>query len=127
MKRESLNTSVPSPQLRSRSGMLTRTGGTYSQNGMMDYPRIPIAEWNLGRLPDSMEFQSWKINFRFCLRTADPQVTMLWIKEVETAKSFDELMTSRSMGRHDFHDFDMLDTMIASALKKLLNTHTHFR
>ena len=28
---------------------------------------------------------------------------------------------------HDFRDFDMLDAMIASALKRLLNTQIHFR
>ena len=77
-----------------------------------------------------MEFQSWKVNFRteLCQRTADPQITMHWIKEVEIAKSIDELMTSRSIvGRTDFPDFDLLDAMIASALKKLLNTQIHFR
>ena len=53
---------------------------------------------------------------------------MPWIKEVDIAKSIDELTTSRSiMGRTDFPDFDMLDAMIASALKKLLNTQIHFR
>ena len=53
---------------------------------------------------------------------------MHWIKEVEIAKSIDELMTSRSIvERTDFPDFDMLDAMIASALKKLLNTQIHFR
>ena len=70
---------------------------------------------------DSMEFQSWKINFRteFCLRKADPQITMLWIKE---------LVTSRSIaGQPNFPDFDMLETMIASALEKLLNTQSNFR
>ena len=52
---------------------------------------------------------------------------MHWIKEVETAKSIDDLLTSRSItGRTDFPDFDILDAMIASALKKLLNTHIHF-
>ena len=68
-----------------------------------------------------MEFQSWKVNFRteVCLRTADPQITMLWIKEVEIAKSIDELVQSRSItGQLNFPDFDMLDAMIASALKK---------
>ena len=65
--------------------MLNHTGGTYSHNGMMDYPRIFFTEWYLGEFPDSVEFQSWKINFRTeaCLRTADPQITMLWVKEVE--------------------------------------------
>ena len=54
---------------------------------MMDYPRIPVTEWNLGKMPDSTEFQSWMFKFRteVCMRTADPQVTMLWIKEVEVA------------------------------------------
>ena len=30
----------------------------------MDYPRILVAEWNLGIFPDTLEFQSWKGNFR---------------------------------------------------------------
>ena len=85
---------------------------------------------HLGKFPDSMEFQSWKVNFKteVCLKTADPHLTMQWIKEVERAKSIDELMTSRSIvGRPDFPDYDMLDAMIASALKKLLDKHVHFR
>ena len=79
-------------------------------------------------------FASWK-NFQLedqlqsgvCIRTADPQVTVLWIKEVEIAKSIDELVTSRSITRQpNFPDFDTIDAMIVSALKKLLNTQTHF-
>ena len=43
-------------------------------------------------------------------------------------KSIDELMTSRSIvGRTDFPDYDMLDAIIASALKNLLDRHVHFR
>ena len=50
---------------------------------------------------------------------------MLWIKEVEVS---DELVTSRSVtGQHKFPDSDMLDAMIASALKKLINTQSTFR
>ena len=130
MKRESLNTSVPSHHFQSRSGMLNHSGGTYSHSGMMDYQRVPISEWNLGNVRDSMEFQRWKVNYRteICPRTADAQITMHWIKEVEIAKSIDELMTSRSIvGRDDYPDSDMLDAMIASALKKILNTQTHVR
>ena len=53
---------------------------------------------------------------------------MQWIKEVEIAKSIGELITSRSMvGRADFPDYDMLDAMMASALKKFLDKHVHFR
>ena len=81
------------------------------------------------KFPDALEFQSWKVNCRteVCLRTANLQITLLWIKEVEIAQSIDELMTSRSIVVKDFLDFDMLDAMIASALKKLLNTQSHFR
>ena len=53
---------------------------------------------------------------------------MHWITEVEKAQSIDELMTSQSiLVRRDFPDYEMLDAMMASALKKLLNSHVHFR
>ena len=104
MKRESLNTPIRSPHFESRSGRLSHTGGTYCHNGMVDYPRASIAELNLGKFPAPVESQSWKTNFRaeVCLKTADPQVTVLWSEEVEIAKSFDELVTSRSIVVKDF-------------------------
>ena len=77
-----------------------------------------------------MEFQFWKVNFETeeCSKSADPHLTMLWIKEVEIARSIDDLMTSQSStGRRDVTDCDMLDAMIASALKRLLDKHVHFR
>ena len=40
------------------------TGGTYSHDGVIDYPRFPISEMHLGTFPHSMEFQSWKVNFK---------------------------------------------------------------
>ena len=97
---------------------------------VIDDPRFRMTEWNLGEFPDSMEFRSWKVAFRtgVCLRTADPQINMLWIKDVEIAKLIDELVTSRSIvERSDRPDFNMLDAMIASAVKRLLDTHIHFR
>ena len=57
------------------------------------------------KISDSVESQSWKVNFRtdVRLRTADPQITMHWIKEVEIAKSIDDLVRSRPItGRTDF-------------------------
>ena len=89
------SSTLNSPLVSSGCSMLNHTVGTYSRNVMMDYPRIPISEWNPGKFPDSMEFQSWKVNFRseVCLSTADPQITMHWIKEVVIATSIDELMT----------------------------------
>ena len=53
---------------------------------------------------------------------------MQWIKEIEMAKSMDKLLISRSIvERSDYLDFDMLDAMIASASKKLLDKHARFR
>ena len=49
MKRESLNKSVPSSHFQDRSAMLNHTGGTYSLNDMMEYQRISMTEWNLGK------------------------------------------------------------------------------
>ena len=77
-----------------------------------------------------MEFLSWTVIFETEVRSksADPHLTVHWIKEVELAKSMNELVTSRSIvGRNDFPDYDMLDAMVASALKKLLNTQSQFR
>ena len=130
MKREPLNTSIPLPHFQSGGGMLNHTGGTCSQSGLIDCPRFTVSELQLVKFLDSMNFQSWKVNFKteVSLKTAGPQITMLWIKEVEIAKSIDELMTSRSItGRRNFPDHDMLDAMIASALKRLLDKHVHFR
>ena len=66
--------------------------------------RIGILE-----IPDAVKLQSWKINFRtedLSTNTADPQITMQWIKEAEMAKSIDELVTSRSITRQpNFPDF----------------------
>ena len=110
--------------------MLNHTGCTYSHSCMIDFPRCPFSELHLGTFPDSTEFQSWKVNFKteVCSKTAYLHLTMRWIKEVEIAKSIGELVTSRSIvGRTDFTDFDMLDAMIASANKRLLDKHIHFR
>ena len=53
---------------------------------------------------------------------------MQWIKEIETTKSIDDLVTPRSyLGRTDFPDHDTLDAMMASALRKLFDKQTHFR
>ena len=55
------------------------------------------------------ECQSWKVNSKteICSKTADPHLTVHWFKEVETAKSIDEHMTSRSIvERCVFPDYD---------------------
>ena len=77
-----------------------------------------------------MDFQSWKVNFRteVCSKSADPHLTMYWIKEVEIAKSIGDLMISQSITRRrDSPDNDTLDAMIASAWRKLLDKHVCFQ
>ena len=64
LKRESLKTPTQSPHFQRRSGMLTRASGTCSHGGMMDNPRGPLTEWNLGKFPDAMEFQGWKFKIQ---------------------------------------------------------------
>ena len=58
MKRESLNTPIQSPHFQSRRGMLNNTGGTYSHSGLMDYPSIPITEWNLRKFLTLWNFKA---------------------------------------------------------------------
>ena len=102
-------------------GISRHIGGTYSHGGMMEYPRFPILKLHLAKFPDSMEFESWKVNFKteVCAKTASPQISMSWITEVEKAKSIDESSTSQSiLGRTDFPDCEMLDVMIASAFEE---------
>ena len=84
---------------------------------------------HLGKFPDSLEFQSWKVNFKteVCAKSAFLHITIQWIKEVEIAKPIDDLMTSQSItGRTDFPDDDMLDVKIVSAVKKIISS-VHFR
>ena len=95
MRREPQNSSKHGTNFQRGTGVLDHTGGTFSHHGMTDYPRFAISEMHLGNFPDSLVFQTWKVNFKteVCSKTANHHLTMQWIKEVETAKSIDELMT----------------------------------
>ena len=64
MRREPLNTSIPVPRFQCGGGLIKQTGGTYSHGGMIDYPRFPISKLHLGKFPDSLKFQCWKVNFK---------------------------------------------------------------
>ena len=117
LRQEPQNSSIPVPRFPRGGGILNHFGGNYD---MMDYARFPISKIHRGQIPNSMEWQSWKVNFKteVCSETADPHLTMHWIEEVRMAKSIDELATSRSiLERTDIPDQDMLDAMVASALK----------
>ena len=64
MRRESQNSSIPVPRFQRGAGLLNHTGGTYSHGGVVDYPRFPTSVLNLGKFPDSMEYQIFKVNFK---------------------------------------------------------------
>ena len=131
-RRDPQSSSIPTARPNQGIGILNflcHIGGFYSQNGVMDSATYPISELHLGKLFDSLEFQSWKVNFKTEVRTNSVffQITMHWIKEVEFSNSIDDLMTSQSItGRREFLDYEMFDAKIVFALKKLL-TSVHFR
>ena len=87
-----------------------------------------IRSWNCISFPDSTDVQCSKVNFKteVCSNSRCPTIAMLWIKEVEVAKSVDDLMTSQSIEGRFFLVFEMLDAKIASALKRIISSQ-HFR
>ena len=70
----------------------------------------------------------WNVNFDTNVSSYSgcPTIAMLWIKEVEIAKSVDDLLTWQSIEGRDFTDFETLDAKIASALKRIISDQ-HFR
>ena len=95
---------------------------------MMENPRNQILDLLVDKFLDTSDFQCWQINFKteVCSCSGCPTISMLWIKEVEVAKSVDDLMTSQSIEGHEFLDFEMLDAKIASASKRII-TNQYFR
>ena len=72
--------------------------GTCTQNGMT-IPSFPSSEMHLGKFPDHTEFQRWIVNFRteVCSKAKNPTLALLWIKEIEAAKSLEDLVTPKSI------------------------------
>ena len=71
--------------------------GTSTQGGMT-IPSHPSSEMHLGKSPEHTEFQSWTANFRteVCSKAKNPTLALQWIKEIEAAKSLDDLITPKS-------------------------------
>ena len=71
----------------------------------------------MGKFPDHTEFQSWIVNFRteVCSRAKNHTLALQWIKEIETAKSLEALITPKSITGKDFPDYEELDLMMAAA------------
>ena len=70
--------------------------GTCTQSGMIN-PSHPSSEMHLEKFPDHTEFQSWIVNFRteVCSKAKNPTRALQWIKEIEAAKSLDDLITPK--------------------------------
>ena len=96
------------------------------QNYMVGQQRQQISELQFDKLSNPQSFLVWKIRFKNQVTTRSdfPPDAMMWIKEVETVDSLDELKSSRSVCGKDFPNFELLDAKIASALNKIIqNSH----
>ena len=102
--------------------------GTCSQSGMT-IPSYPSSEMHLGKFPDHTEFQSWIVNFltEVCSKAKNPTLALQWIKEIETAKFMEDLITPKSIKGKDFPHYEELVLMMAAALQRCYDKHTHFR
>ena len=88
----------------------------------------PSSEMHLRKFPKHTVFQTWTVNFRteVCSKAKNPMLALQWIKEIEVAKSLEDLITLRSITGKDFSDYEELDVMMAASLKRCYDKHTHF-
>ena len=89
----------------------------------MEAPRYSISEVHFAKFLDSNDFQCRRVNFRaaVCANTPFHLFTRSWTKEVEMAKSIDDLMTSQSTEGKHFPGRKMLDAKIASTMRKIIH------
>ena len=69
------------------------------------------------QFPNPQSFLTWKTRFKDQVTTCSdfPSEATVWIKEVETVDSFEELKCSRSDSGENFPNFEMLDAKTACA------------
>ena len=86
---------------------LSHAQGTYRQNCVIELQKNQISELHLDKFPDTSDFQCRITNFltEVCSCSGYPTHAMLWIKEVEVAKSVDHLVTSQSIGGYVLQNF----------------------
>ena len=79
-----------------------------------------------GKIPDHAEVDC---DFRteVCSKAKNPTRALQWIKEIEAAKSLDDLISTKSISGKDFPDYEELDLMMASALQRCHDKQTRFR
>ena len=121
------------PDLRCQSGPSAKdsvilSGGDFSKNYGADQQRLLISDLHFDKFPTPTTFACWKIRFEteVCTCSQFPTEALLWIKEVETVESVDDLKSSLSASGIRMPDFEVLNARIASALHKIIH-NSHFK
>ena len=107
----------------------SQTEGDFPQNYMIEQSRNRVSDMYFDKYSNPSTFQHWKKVSRPRYVPVQNVLTdaMLRIKEVEMIDSGDDLKTSRSIGGHRFHNFEILDAKITSVLKKIITNSTSRR
>ena len=92
------------------------------------WSRLQISDLHVDRFPNPATFACWKTRFKteVCTCSQFPTEATLWIKEVETVESVDDLKSSCSITGTQTPDFEVLDAKIASALNRIIH-NTRFK
>ena len=104
---------------------------TQSESGMT-IPSYPSSEMHLGKFPDHTEFQSWELdcelpNRGLLERRRIPHAPCSGSRKSKQPNRCDDLNTPKSITGKDFPDYEKLDLMMESALKRCFDKQTHFR
>ena len=88
----------------------------------MTIPSYPSSEMHLRNFPDHTEFQSRIVNFltEVCSKAKNPTLALQWIKEIETAKSQEDIITLKSITGKHVPDYEELDMMIGGSIEAVL-------
>ena len=97
-------------------------------DGLSETPDFGNAYWTISRLYGVSKLEKSTSRLKYVRNQQIFVSQCTGSKKLRQQKSTDEFVTSRTIvGRTDFTDFDLLNTMIASALKGLSNKHILFR
>ena len=103
--------------------------GPSARNSVVDQQRLQISDPHLDKFPTSATFACWKIRFKIevCICSQFLTETMLWVKEVETVESVDDLKSWCSVKGIQVPNFEVLDANIASALNRIIHNTRFLR
>ena len=97
-------------------------------DGLSETPDFGNAYWTISRLYGVSKLEKSTSRLKYVRNQQIFVSQSTGSKKLRQQKLTDELVTSRTIvGRTDFTKFDLLNTMIASALKGLSNKHINFR